>query len=531
MRSVNIMRDGKVVTQPNFKLSQRASGVLLHPTSLPGPHGNGDLGTASRAFVDFLADAGQRWWQMLPVNPVGEGNSPYSGVSAFAGNPLLISLHSLVDDGLLESSEIAGELGAGAADYSAAIPLRGNALRLAYARFRDQSRHYARELEQFRQRARFWLADYALFMAIKRQQRNQPWSAWDPDIARHEASAVERAREELADEVLFFEFEQFVFDRQWQALRSYAAERGVGLIGDAPIFVAHDSSDVWGNQAFFRLDERGLPAVVSGVPPDYFSETGQRWGTPLYRWKALQQHGYRFWIERFRTLMERFDVIRLDHFIGFARYWEIPASEQTAVNGRWVKGPGADLFDAACQELGVLPFIAEDLGSVTPKVRALRKRFHMPGMRVLQFAFTGGAKNAFLPHHYVRECVAYTGTHDNDTTVGWFEGTQQGGPARDASALEHERSAARHYLSGPLVGEASLPIHWLMIRALLASVANTAIIPLQDLLGLGSEARMNTPGQAAGNWTWRVPHGALSKDLAATLRSFTEVYGRYNEAE
>jgi len=514
------------VTAPNFPLTDRASGILLHLTSLPGPHGNGDLGPEARRFVDFLAQAGQRWWQMLPVNPVGAGFSPYSGVSAFAGNPLLISLHDLVEEGLLEASEVERDLGGEQADYAAATELRTTALRKAFERFRAKEKAHDDELDAFRERTRFWLRDYALFMALKRTNDGAPWMRWEADLAQHRSPAIKAARRALRDEIAYFEFEQLVFDRQWRALRTYACERGVGLIGDAPIFVAHDSSDVWGNQSIFRLDEAGEPTVVSGVPPDYFSETGQRWGTPLYRWKALKRRGYRFWVERFRTLMERFDVIRLDHFIGFARYWEIPAGEETAVNGRWMRGPGRDLFEVAQEELGVLPFIAEDLGTVTPKVRALRERFGMPGMRVLQFAFGGDANDDFLPHRYVRDCVAYTGTHDNDTTVGWYEDPCEEGPRSPAQA-QKERQAAQLYLSGPLTGEVTPQIHWLMLRALFASVADTAIVPLQDVLGLGSEARMNTPGLSEGNWLWRVKASALTPELAQTLRAFTEVYGRY----
>lgn len=512
---------------PNFVLTERASGLLLHPTSLPGPHGNGDLGAQARAFVDFLARAGQRWWQMLPVNPVGPGFSPYSGVSAFAGNPLLISLEGLVEDGLLEPVELAIELDASRAHYDASTELRTAVLRRAFGRFRHKLSEFADALETFRQQAQFWLQDYALFMAIKHARGGAAWTTWDSELARHEPGALTIARHALADEVAYFEFEQFTFDRQWQALRSYAAERGVGLIGDAPIFVAHDSSDVWAHQGWFRLDPSGSPIVVSGVPPDYFSSTGQRWGTPLYRWKALKREGYRFWVERFRNLMRSFDVIRLDHFIGFARYWEIPAQEETAVHGRWVKGPGQDLFDAAARELGMLPFIAEDLGSVTPSVRALRRNNRMPGMRVLQFAFNGDPRdNQFLPHHYVRGCVAYTGTHDNDTSVGWFyEQGSVDGPRKPEQA-EAERVRAREYLFGPAAARESTPIHQAMMRALWASAADTVIAPVQDLLGLGTEARMNTPGVGEGNWLFRVDAQALTAELADSLRRLTETYGR-----
>ena len=514
------------VVQPNFSLAERASGILLHMTSLPGPHAGGDMGAEARAFVEFLSRAGQRWWQMLPVNPVGPGFSPYSGVSAFAGNPLLIDLRTLADEGLLTRADVATTFDAERVDYPAAVEFRTAALRKAFMRSREVHREPP-GLEEFRARAGFWLRDYALFMALKRAFDAAPWTTWRSELARREPAALREVERELAQEIAYFEFEQFVFDRQWRALRTFAAERGGGLVGDAPIFIAHDSADVWANQHMFRLDDRGEPTHVSGVPPDYFSKTGQRWGTPLYRWKVLKRHDYTFWIERFRTLMERFDVIRLDHFIGFARYWEIPAEEQTAINGRWMKGPGSDLFEAACRELGALPFIAEDLGLVTPKVKRLRERHGMPGMRVMQFAFSGDAReNDFIPHRYVRNCVAYTGTHDNDTTVGWFEDDGEEGGARSPDQAALERRAALLYLQGPLPGELATGFHWLMIRSLFASVADTAIVPLQDVLGLGSEARMNTPGRPDGNWAWRFGPDALTDDLAATLRVFSETYGR-----
>ncbi|MET0285574.1 MAG: 4-alpha-glucanotransferase [Polyangiales bacterium] len=507
----------------SFTLDHRAAGVLLHPTSLPGPHGNGDLGPEAYAFVDFLAAAGQRWWQMLPINPVGPGFSPYSGVSAFAGSLLLISLRPLVDDGLLTHEEVGLSLDPTRASYDAAGELRGALLRRAFTRF-DAHAH-ASALEEFRERSKFWLPDYALFMALRHAHDRKPWNEWAPELARHEPEALHMASLALEDELRFFEFEQFLFDRQWRALRTYAAERGVGMIGDAPIFIAHDSADVWGNQSIFKLDDRGQPTVVSGVPPDYFSATGQRWGTPLYRWKQLARDGYQWWVERIRTTRERFDIIRLDHFIGFARFWQIPASEETAINGRWLRGPRDELFDAIKLELGALPFIAEDLGLVTQSVVALRKRLALPGMRILQFAFNGApGENTFLPHHYPRRCVAYTGTHDNDTSVGWYDDPGQPEGPRTPDAASHERAAARAYLYGGFASDE--PFHWAMLRALYASVADTAIAPVQDLLGLGSEARMNRPGVAEGNWTYRLAADALTPELATRLRGLVEQYAR-----
>ncbi|MET0340516.1 MAG: 4-alpha-glucanotransferase [Polyangiales bacterium] len=509
-----------------FSLGARASGVLMHLTSLPGPHGNGDLGGEARGFVEFLARAGQRWWQMLPVNPVGAGYSPYSGVSAFAGSPLFIDLVGLADEGLVPRDALTDALPEDRTDYAAATALRARALRLSFTRFAADHARYRDELAEFRARAAYWLPDYALFMALKQSSEGRPWTTWEPALRRHEPEALAEARARLADEVAYFEFEQFVFDRQWTALRSFAAERGVGLIGDVPIFVAHDSADVWGHQPFFDLDAEGAPRHVSGVPPDYFSATGQRWGTPLYRWKALARASFAFWIERLRTLLARFDVIRLDHFIGFARYWQIPASEPTAVNGRWLRGPGRALFDEAGAQLGGLPFIAEDLGSVTPKVRRLRDRYRMPGMRVLQFAFGGDPNDDFLPHRYVRNCVAYSGTHDNDTSVGWLEDPGSPDGPRTPETASRECARALTYLRGPHEAPEGDDFHWEMLRALYASVADTAIVPMQDLLGLGSAARMNVPGVTDGNWGWRVSREALSESLADRVRTFAHVYGR-----
>lgn len=513
-------------------LGTRSAGILLHPTSLPGPHGNGDLGASARAFVDFLAKAGQTWWQMLPVGPAGAGNSPYSGVSAFAGNPLLISLDDLAEDGLLDRSTADGiRLRADRVDYPSAHEARTGALREATARLRK--RMDDREaFERFLERERAWLSDYALFMALRRRYEDAPWTTWDAGIAKREPSALESARRELSDEIAHNELEQYLFDRQWRALRSTCAARGIGLIGDAPIFVDHESADVWAHQRYFRLDEQGESTHVAGVPPDYFSKTGQRWGNPLYRWKRLARDGYPWWVERVACLLRRFDVVRLDHFIGFARYWEVPATEPTAENGRWMKGPGAGLFDQLARALGPLPLIAEDLGEVTPKVIALRDRFALPGMRILQFAFGGDAQaSCFLPHSYVPRTVAYTGTHDNDTIRGWLEDEGGGaGNPRSAEQAEKERQAAIRYVAGPMATDLGKEPHWHLIRAVYASVAALAVIPLQDALGLDNGARMNTPGTADGNWEWRVDDSSITAELAGKLRALAETYGRARAA-
>jgi 4-alpha-glucanotransferase len=466
-----------VLTPPT--LEERSSGVLLHVTSLPGPGEHGRLGRAADDFIAWLAEAGQAWWQMLPVGPPGYGGSPYSAESAFAGSPALL-------------------------DPEAAPPS-------------------SEDIAAFARRSRDWLDDYALFRALKGAHGGVEWTRWEAPYRQRDPAALERARREHASAIELTVREQAAFELQWCSLRARARARGIGLIGDVPIFVAHDSADVWAHRELFRLDADGLPTVVAGVPPDYFSATGQRWGNPLYRWRRLAQRGYDWWIARFRATLARFDAVRLDHFIGFVRNWEIRADEPTAVRGRWLKGPGIALFQAVERALGTgdLPFIAEDLGLVTPKVLRLRDELRLPGIKILQFAF-GTDPNAasFLPHNYPRRAVVYTGTHDNDTTVGWFRG--ESGSVRDDAQVEKERALAMRYL--PSDGER---IHWDMLRAAWASVASVAIAPMQDLLGLGSPARMNQPGSLGPrNWTWRVGAGDTTRELGARLRELTATYGR-----
>ncbi len=507
-------------------LARRASGILLHPTSLPGPHGSGDIGGSAYRFVDFLRTASQRWWQMLPVGPPGYGESPYSAESAFAGSPLLISLDALVDDGWLASSAIvpATALSPDRIDYAPMQAHRLTQLRSAFRSFEASAaaRGPMDPFRRFCEANAAWLDDFALFRALKRAHGGVQWTRWEPAVKLREPSALSSARRELAPAIAFEKFAQYVFDRQWSRLRAYAAERGVGLIGDMPIFVAHDSADVWQNPSAFALDGEGEPAFVAGVPPDYFSATGQRWGNPLYRWRRMKKSGYAWWIARFRMALQRFDAIRLDHFIGFQRYWRIPADEPTAVGGRWMKGPGAAFFDIVRSALGDLPLIAEDLGEVTPAVYALRDRYRWPGIKVLQFAFgSDPSAPSFLPHNYPRRAVVFTGTHDNDTTVGWFRDPGGEGSSRTALQTEEERRTALRYF-----GTTGQEIHWDMIRTALASVARLAIFPLQDVLGLGSSARMNRPGQGCGNWTWRFADGALGRDLAQCLGQLTQTYGR-----
>lgn len=493
---------------------RRESGVLLHPTSLPAPHGIGDLGTEARRFVDFLEAGGQRLWQVLPLVPVGHGNSPYAAPSAAGGNPLLISLEILNKEGLLDESDLrpAPPLPADHVDYGAVAAFKMPLLRLACQRFEaDATPSQRTEFDRFCQENGSWLDDYALFAALKEANHGAPWTEWEWEIASRRPEALERARHQLAEEIRFRKFLQFQFTRQWRVLKRYANDRQVRIIGDLPIFIALDSADAWARPEVFHLDEKGNPTVVSGVPPDYFSKTGQRWGNPLYRWDVLASRGYDWWVERFRVTLAQVDLVRIDHFRGFQACWEIPARSKTAERGRWVQGPGERFFHALEEALGPLPVIAEDLGIITPEVEALRDRLGYPGMKVLQFAFGDDARNPHLPHNLERHCVLYTGTHDNDTTVGWF-----------ASCPPRVRAAVLRYL-----GTDGREIHWDLIRLALAAVADAAVIPLQDVLGLGSEARMNLPGHASGNWKWRFTSEQLKPELATRLRELAVTYGRH----
>jgi 4-alpha-glucanotransferase len=499
----------------------RASGLLLHPTSLPGAHGSGDLGLEARRFVDFLADAGQTYWQMLPVGPPGFGNSPYSAASAFAGSPWLLSLEGLGELGFLDPRELAAEtLPPGRVDWGRTIAHRDGWLARAAASFAAAPARSREPALAFRDREKHWLDDYALYTAIKRARGGGPWIDWPDELRKRKSDVLDRVRRDLASGIERAIFEQWAFDVQWRSLRAHCHEKGIRLLGDVPIFVAHDSADVWQHQRLFRLDKEGRPSVVAGVPPDYFSATGQRWGNPLYRWKRMREGGFTWWVERFRSTLTRFDAIRLDHFIGFYRYSESPASDPTAIVGRWVKGPREALFDAAETALGPLPIVAEDLGLVTAGVRRLRRRYRFPGLKILQFAFgTDPQAPSFLPHAHDRNAVVYSGTHDNDTIVGWAE--DPGGPSRSPAEVESERARALEYLASD--GE---EIHWDFVRAGLASVAKLAIFPVQDVLGLGSEARMNLPGTSQGNWEFRLAGGELSPEVANRLLESTRVYGR-----
>jgi 4-alpha-glucanotransferase len=489
----------------------RSAGILLHPTSLPSPFGIGDLGPVASEWIDLLAGAGQTWWQILPLGPTGYGDSPYQSFSAFAGNPNLLSPELLQRDGLLSNTDLAGfHFPADHVDYGAVIPFKRGLLRRAWDHFQSGATPALRPLfDDFNARQACWLDDYALFMALKDAHEGACWLDWSADLILRKPAALEQARRRLASGVGLHRFGQFLFFRQLAALRQHAHQRGVRLIGDVPIFVSADSADVWANPHLFRLDEERRPKVVAGVPPDYFSPTGQLWGNPHYDWEALRRTRYAWWVARLRATLEQVDLVRLDHFRGFDAVWEVPADAETAQDGHWVKVPGADLLSAVRSALGGLPLIAEDLGLITPEVYALRDQFRLPGMRVLHFAFNA-PDNRFLPHHYEKNTVVYTGTHDNDTTVGWYE-----------NLPGHERDLLHRYAPG--VGQ---DIAWELIRMAWSSVADLAITPLQDVLSLSSEARMNFPGRPAGNWGWRLVSGQLTPGHLDRLADLTWLYSR-----
>lgn len=495
-------------------LSTRASGILLHPTSLPGQFGSGDFGENAYKFIDWLVSAGQTYWQILPLGEVGPGNSPYMSSSAFAGNVLLIDLEELEENGWLKRDDLIPHprFNAERMDYEIVYPYRLERLRrAAKSFFASVSKERHSEYLEFCKQERFWLEDYALFKAIGSSQQSREWSAWPSELVRRDVDALSAIQQDFSSEMGFWKFCQWCFSRQWFALKKYANEHGVKFIGDVPIFVAYDSADVWSNQALFELDQSGRPTVVAGVPPDYFSETGQLWGNPLYRWDAHEQTGYAWWIARLHYALYHFDLVRIDHFRGFANYWAVPATASTAINGSWMPGPGEKLFTAFQGALGgELPIIAEDLGLITADVIELRDKFKLPGMRILQFAFGEDESNYFLPHHYVANSVAYTGTHDNDTSLGWW-----------CAAKEHEKAFVQRYL-----GCDCHEINWQLIKALSVSAANTVIYPLQDVLGLGTEHRMNFPGTAKGNWEWRFVWKQLQDGSAEKLAALTVLHSR-----
>lgn len=497
---------------------RRRSGIILHPTSLPGPDGIGDFGPEAYRWVDFLADSGCSLWQVLPLGPTGYGDSPYQCFSAFAGNPYLISPTLLIDDGLLKLEDISERpaFESNTVDFCSMVSWKTSLFQIAFRRFQKTRRQSLLvDFQKFRQEKSSWLDDYALFMAIKSSQQGIAWQDWPTELRFCSKDALLAFQEKSRHLVEFQCFLQFFFFKQWKTLKEYANSRGIRIIGDIPIFVSYDSADVWSHPEMFSLNRKGQPTVVAGVPPDYFSPTGQLWGNPLYRWDYHKQTNYAWWIQRIRASLDQYDYLRLDHFRGFAGYWEIPAGMPTAEIGRWVKGPGSALFSAIQKTLGDLPIIAEDLGEITPDVVALRDQFHLPGMKIFQFAFASDPTDPFLPHNYPVNCAAYTGTHDNDTVRGWYD-----------SAPEKEKDLCRRYLARS--GE---DIAWDMIRAVWSSVAAMAIAPMQDLLSLGPEARMNFPGKLGGNWTWRMAPDQINEGLRARVRELNFLYGRLNEEE
>jgi len=493
----------------------RASGILLHPTSLPGPHGSGDLGPAAYHFVDWLVAAGQKLWQILPLAGVGPGNSPYMSRSAFAGNVLLIDLADLRERGWLDDDDLAGAPGGNplAVDFGAVVAWRHERLARAAARFAADAAAAEQQADfaAFCREHADWLDNHALFMTLAEEHPAGEWSDWPAPLAQREPAALAAAAARHAARVAMHKFCQWRFFRQWHKLKRYANERGVGIVGDAPIFIAYHSAEVWARPELFELDALGRPSVVAGVPPDAFSATGQLWGNPLYRWPAHAKEGFAWWVQRVRRTFELVDMVRIDHFRGFAAYWEIPAGQPDATAGRWVPAPGRELFEAIERELGTLRIIAEDLGVITPDVVALREACGFPGMRILQFAFGGSSGNAYLPHNHEPATVVYTGTHDNDTSRGWWE--------RGATEAE------RHHLRELLAAEGR-EVHWDLIRAAMASVADTAIVPMQDVLGLASEARMNFPGQGDGWWRWRFSWQQVRPEHASRLAHLARLFRR-----
>lgn len=497
---------------------RRSSGILLHPTSLPGRYGIGDLGPAAYRFVDFLAETGQQLWQVLPLGPTGHGNSPYLCYSSMAGNPLLINLEQLCDRGLLSFEEIENlaHLPTDSVAYDQLLSTKSKLLDTAAERFIDKATEEDREaFKAFLEQCDFWLDEYAFYMALKKAHGGASWTEWDPAIARREPEAMQLWHQKLTSQIQHRKVLQFEFHRQWSNLKQYANDRHIQIIGDIPIYVAHDSVDVWAFPENFMVDDETFaPSEMAGVPPDYFSATGQLWGNPTYNWEALQESNFNWWLQRLKAILDYVDLIRIDHFRGFQAYWAVPEGETTAMNGQWVEAPGEAFFETVKQELGSLPILAEDLGVITPEVEDLRDRFGFPGMKILQFAFGSDNKNPYLPCNFPHNCVVYSGTHDNDTTLGWFE-----------RASDYERGRLEQYMGC----FSASGVHWDLIRLALNSVADLAIIPLQDVLGLGSEARMNSPGLADGNWGWRYQADALTEEIRVKLREMTRLSNRAPE--
>jgi 4-alpha-glucanotransferase len=496
----------------------RSSGILMHPTSMPGKFGIGDFGSEALDWIDFIADAGFAYWQILPLGPTGYGDSPYQCFSAFAGNPYLISPEWLLEWELIDQSHI-NQNPAGKAeyvDYAEVIPYKVSLLDNAYRTFKQSgSEQIADGYGSFKERNLHWLDEYAFFLAIKRSRNGVSWTEWEDKIRKRSPEELAKLRKELSEDIEREKFIQYIFMLQWKQVRDHAHSRGIRIIGDLPIFVAHDSADVWANQDLFYIGEDGSPSFVAGVPPDYFSPTGQLWGNPLYRWDIHKDQDYAWWLSRMKAVLELVDLVRLDHFRGFAAYWQVPGESKTAENGEWIPAPGRDFLSHLNNALGGLPIIAEDLGVITEDVVQLRDDFQLPGMKILQFGFEGGPSDPFLPHNYPENCVVYTGTHDNDTALGWYRRVDRN---------------SRHFF-GRYLNCDSHDISWNMIRAIWSSVARLSIAPLQDFLMLGNEARMNYPGKPSGNWKWRVQSEMLTDGLQEKIVEINEIYARFNNTE
>ena len=497
---------------------ERYAGILLHPTSFPGPYGIGDIGPEAYRWVDFLKSSGTRYWQILPLGPTGYGDSPYQCFSAFAGNPFLISPEILLDEGLLEVKDLRGKpkFPKGSIDFGPTIIWKNQILKKAFDYFiKAKSEKINQEFQAFLEAEKSWLGDYALFMAIKESQNGAPWIDWEVNLKKRSVRTLKAFQAKHAQDIIRHEFNQFLFFKQWYELRAYTNSKGIQIIGDMPFVIALDSADAWTHPELFLMDAALKPTMVAGVPPDYFSVTGQLWGNPLYKWPVHQKQHFSWWLDRLSAVLKLVDLVRLDHFRGFAAAWHVPFGNETAIQGKWIPGPAKELFTAFKKEFGVLPIIAEDLGVITDDVKALRDGFGLPGMKILQFGFTGDPDDDFLPHNYPVNCFAYTGSHDNNTAQGWYD-----------QATASEQTWCRKYLNAP-----KGPIAWPMMRALWASVAMNAVAPMQDLLGLGADARMNLPGSQSGNWSWRMATADLNTNLANKLKDLNFTYARLPEDE
>ncbi|MCW8848755.1 MAG: 4-alpha-glucanotransferase [Melioribacteraceae bacterium] len=494
---------------------ERSAGILLHPTSLPGNYGIGTIGKNAYHFIDFMTECGQKLWQVFPLGPTGYGDSPYQSFSTFAGNPLLIDLELLQEEGLLSKEDLNSipHFDKNNIDFGHLIQVKFELLSLAFQNYKTSGKVFSKECGKFCTDNKSWLDDYSLFMAVKEYHGGRLWTEWEEDIAFRKKGSIEKWTDKLQYRVDYQKFLQYTFFKQWKNLKKYANEKGIKIIGDIPIFIAYDSSDLWANKQYFSVNKKGKLETVAGVPPDYFSETGQLWGNPLYKWIELEKDNFSWWVERIKKTLELVDIIRIDHFRGLDAYWEIPGDAQTAQKGRWVKAPGKKLFEVIKKELGELPIIAEDLGVITESVEELRDHFEFPGMKILQFAFGEGGDNNFLPHHYIKNCVVFTGSHDNDTTRGFFENEQN----NETGIYEWAQRYLNYY---------GKDITFELIRTAYASVANIVIIPMQDILNLGSEARMNFPGKLGGNWTWRFDWDQVNSDIPLTYKGMTEIYDR-----